>query len=354
MKIVAGDQLTIARQRSILNIRVGHEYGSDLWKHIVLMPGLFHAKIADCHGLLIPHFGVSSTHSPGSLAFHNTCLHRMPIVLTPLPSFRACRDLIMVSLYARILHCLLIVSGTKTLNDYTQKVTTLASLRSHSRRILEQFANADIVHTYREPREIAERQCLAKIKAEDDARKAKLKADQQSEKAAGKKTAASTPATEAAESTTSPVATAPPVKSTDASIPQPRTIETGDEVFENALLFTRDSLFTRLFSDVVKAGDSGMVVIILKLWTLGYRGSGRVDHKVAVAPRARVGVWIPCRGRMSNFNQNTLASVLISEKYSREGDLWEVRSDSTSMTHSTTSTQGNSRWSRSVCVFLLL
>ncbi len=111
----------------------------------------------------------------------------MPIVLTSLPSFRVCRDLIMISLYARILHCLLIVSGTKSLNDYTQKFTTLASLRSHSHQILKEFANADVVHAYREPRELAERQRLGRQKAEEDARKAQLKVDQQAEKAGVKK-----------------------------------------------------------------------------------------------------------------------------------------------------------------------
>jgi hypothetical protein len=72
VKIIAGDQLTIARQRAILNVRIGQEDGADAWKHIILMPGLFHTKIVDCHGLLQMHLGRSSTRSPGSLAFHNT------------------------------------------------------------------------------------------------------------------------------------------------------------------------------------------------------------------------------------------------------------------------------------------
>ncbi|KAJ7867912.1 hypothetical protein B0H14DRAFT_2272898, partial [Mycena olivaceomarginata] len=46
VQIIGGDQLTIARQRSILNVRLGHESGAHSWRHIVLMPGLFHAKIA--------------------------------------------------------------------------------------------------------------------------------------------------------------------------------------------------------------------------------------------------------------------------------------------------------------------
>ncbi|KAJ7237510.1 hypothetical protein C8J57DRAFT_999747, partial [Mycena rebaudengoi] len=90
IQIVAGDQLTIACQRSILNVRLGHESGAHSWKHVVLMPGLFHAKIADCHGVLETHFGKvgAGTRSPGSLGFHNTVLDRLPITLTSLLGFR--------------------------------------------------------------------------------------------------------------------------------------------------------------------------------------------------------------------------------------------------------------------------
>ncbi|KAJ7080222.1 hypothetical protein C8R44DRAFT_895442 [Mycena epipterygia] len=90
IKIVAGDQLTIARQRSILTVRLGHESGAHSWRNIVLMPGLFHAKIADCHGLLETHFGKpnAGTRSPGSLGFHNTVLDHQ-IVARAHPGRRA-------------------------------------------------------------------------------------------------------------------------------------------------------------------------------------------------------------------------------------------------------------------------
>jgi hypothetical protein len=126
VQILGGDQLTIARQRSILNIHLGHEIGAHAWRHIALMPGLFHGKIADCHGLLETHFGKPSAgaRSPGSLGFHNTVLDQLPITLTSLPPFRTCRDLIMVSLYARVLHCLLLVSGAESLEKYAATVTS--------------------------------------------------------------------------------------------------------------------------------------------------------------------------------------------------------------------------------------
>ncbi|KAJ7284790.1 hypothetical protein C8J57DRAFT_1497679 [Mycena rebaudengoi] len=100
VQVVASDQLTIACQCSILNVRLSHESSTHSWKHVVLMPGHFHAKIADCHGVLETHFGKvgAGTHSLQSLGFHNTVLDRLPITLTSLPLFCTCCDLIMVSL----------------------------------------------------------------------------------------------------------------------------------------------------------------------------------------------------------------------------------------------------------------
>lgn len=49
-------------------------------------------------------------------------------------------------------------------------------------------------------------------------------------------------------------------------------------VFENAILFLRDALLSREFTDAIKAGDSGRVVLILKTWALSFRGSGRTKY----------------------------------------------------------------------------
>ncbi|KAJ7826515.1 hypothetical protein B0H13DRAFT_2241113 [Mycena leptocephala] len=173
VKILAGDQLTIARQRSIL-------------------------QIADCHGVLNTHFGKPSAgfRSPGSLGFHNTVLDRLPITLTSLPPFRTCRDLIMVSLYARILHCLLLVSKKTSLEEYAKKCNSWDTLK-------------------------------------------------------------------------------------------------GDMVFENAVLFVRDALLTREFADAIKAGDSGRIVLILKLFAFTYRGNGRTKyaHEMLHVLHNIVNVW---------------------------------------------------------------
>jgi hypothetical protein len=92
VKFFAGDQLSIVRLRSLLNIRAGNEgrysgFGWGVW-----IPGLFHAKIADMHGFFVTHWGTPNrgTRNPGSLSFHNTHLHRAPILLSSLPPFRTC------------------------------------------------------------------------------------------------------------------------------------------------------------------------------------------------------------------------------------------------------------------------
>ncbi|KAK7013469.1 hypothetical protein R3P38DRAFT_3206790 [Favolaschia claudopus] len=239
VQIIAGDQLTIARQRSILNVRLGHESGPHSWRHIVLMPGLFHAKIADCHGVLETHFGKPSAgaRSPGSLGFHNSVLDRLPITLTSLPPFRTCRDLIMVSLYARVLHCLLLVSGHDSLEDCAASIDSWQTLIKHAEEIYKTYTDVDRVQELRERR-------IPEERAREFAAKATKKGQKSSE----------TPS---------------------ERLPH---IRKGDMVFENAVLFLRDALLTREFADAIKSGDSGRIVIILRLWAFSYRGNGRTKY----------------------------------------------------------------------------
>ncbi|KAJ6624223.1 hypothetical protein B0H10DRAFT_2162254 [Mycena sp. CBHHK59/15] len=230
VKIIAGDQLTIARQRSILQVRLGHESGAQAWKHIVLMPGLFHAKIAD----LMDH---------------------LPITLTSLPPFRTCRDLIMVSLYARILHCLLLVSGKDTLEDYADSCDSWDTLVSHAKGIYDTYANTQWVQELRDRRAPEERRRDAELAAQ----------------AKGKKTSAS-----------------------DTTKKEyPPHVKIGDMVFENALLFIRDALLTREFSDAIKKGDSGRIALVLKQFAFTYRGNGRTKyaHEMLHVLHNIVNVW---------------------------------------------------------------
>ncbi|KAJ7191551.1 hypothetical protein GGX14DRAFT_600299 [Mycena pura] len=228
IKLLAGDQLTIARHRSILAVRLGHESGAYSWRNIVLIPGPFHAKIADNHGLLETHFGKPTTRSPGSLSFHNTVLDRIPITLTSLPPFRTTRDLTMVSLYARVLHCLLLVSGEDSLDAYSTSTKSWTTVVDHAKKIYGTYADADRVQELREQRIPDE-----------------IKRDAAAKTSKGAK----------------PPGPLPHVKK-------------GDMVFENAILFLRDALLT----PYTRAGDSGRVVLILRLWVFSYRGSGRSKY----------------------------------------------------------------------------
>ena len=49
-------------------------------------------------------------------------------------------------------------------------------------------------------------------------------------------------------------------------------------VFENAILFMRDALISREFTDAIKCGDSGHVILVLKIWALSFCGNGHTKY----------------------------------------------------------------------------
>jgi hypothetical protein len=156
VKILGGDQLSIARLRALNNIRIGNQgsFGGFNWGAWV--PGLFHAKMADCHGNMVTHFGKPGVYNPGSLWHHNTILHRIPIVISSLPPFSKCRDLYFLSLYARILRCLLLVSNRKNLLDYALHIDSFDSIWAHAEQIRTSFTDAKLVDELREARILGE------------------------------------------------------------------------------------------------------------------------------------------------------------------------------------------------------
>ena len=143
VRFMGGDQLSLSRLHTNENIRAGQEENYFSLFFFALIVGLFHAKIADVHGGLETHFRKPNTggRNPGSLSFHNTRLDHLPITLTSLPTFRVCRDLIFVSLYACVLHCLLLVSDCSSFEDYLMKHGSCDDLLSHARQIEDKFAN---------------------------------------------------------------------------------------------------------------------------------------------------------------------------------------------------------------------
>src|ERR1700692_4674426 len=232
------------------------------------MPGRFHGKMTDIHGLLETHFGKphAGNRSPGGLAYHNKCLDRLPIVLSSLPAFSTARDLVLVSLYARVLHCLLLVSGKTSLDEYLETVTSWDKLHSHARLIYERYANADKVQEMRERRIPEEMRREAAQKA---AQKVILKAARGATKKAAERSGTSGLAP------TETVEDKLPANSTQPPKPPPLPhIKAGDMVFENTQLLLRDQLISREFADTVKCGDSRHMVVVLKIWACSFCGHG--------------------------------------------------------------------------------
>ncbi|ESK81501.1 hypothetical protein Moror_2183 [Moniliophthora roreri MCA 2997] len=52
----------------------------------------------------------------------------------------------------------------------------------------------------------------------------------------------------------------------------------GDMVLENVILFMCDSLLSHEFSDAIKVGDSGHILLVLKIWALSFHGNGRTKY----------------------------------------------------------------------------
>ncbi|KAH9912438.1 uncharacterized protein B0H18DRAFT_1054099 [Fomitopsis serialis] len=237
VQVIAGDQLSIARLRSLTRNRSGHDNFPNSFLWALVMPGIFHYKMAATHGIMELFYGRTTSHrNPGSLAFHNTVLDRKPITLTSLPPFRTCQDLIFVSLYARILVCLEIVTGRTDLDEYGQTVSW-SRLKDDVAEIVRRFTTSRTVGSLRTSR-------AAELRAQPDKTTAEVDKD----------------------STTAHPETGP------------HRLSQGDMVFENAILFMRDALVLRALTDAVKTGVSGRLVLLLKALALIYRGSGRTKY----------------------------------------------------------------------------
>ena len=155
----------------------------------------------------------------------------------------------MVSLYAWILHCLLLVSNEDSLENYVQKVTTWTEIKDYANEILTRFANADQVQELREPRVAAKKRAEAKEKTNKKHKMTEATSNGGFNNSSG--------------------------TSTKCLLP---TELQGDMVFENGCLFLGDALLTRLFADAIKSGDSGVIILVLKHWVFSYQGNSRVKY----------------------------------------------------------------------------
>ncbi|EJF59284.1 hypothetical protein DICSQDRAFT_172208 [Dichomitus squalens LYAD-421 SS1] len=234
-----GDQLSIARMRTIIGNRAGHEDIGRSYANIVFGPGFFHHQMAITHGIIETHFGdpTAGHRNPASLSFFNTVLDCKPIVTSSLPPYRVCRDLIFTVLTASTLHCLELVSGVDSLDKYTTDLS-FSNLQKDVTKIYDRYvgpnAVAELRLVWRD--ELAERMCHY---------------------------VSSTPPN---------AAPTPPVD------PLALPLKSGDMVFENVSLFLRDALVFHEFTDAIKGGYSGRIICTLKILTLMYRGSGRLKY----------------------------------------------------------------------------
>ncbi|KAI0073145.1 hypothetical protein K474DRAFT_1603842, partial [Panus rudis PR-1116 ss-1] len=148
LKIIWGDQLSVKNLRSVTATRVGHDSAANALLDNIYAPGLFHYSISSTSCILETHYGDPHlyTANPGSLCNHNNRIGRKPIILSSLPPYRTCRDLIFVSLYARIFHCLELVTG-KSLDEYASNVT-FTQLKEDVKTLLASYANTQDSDTF--------------------------------------------------------------------------------------------------------------------------------------------------------------------------------------------------------------
>ncbi len=214
VRIVNGDQLSIARLRGSRNNHVGHDSIRRLYLNLILANGLFHSQLHIAFGTLETHWGNPSLgqNDPGSLSFHETVLNRKPIILSSLPPYRTCCELVLVSLYARVLYCLEVITKSR-LEDYGKKVT-FCQLEIDATVILDRFASGSVV----------DKLC------------------------------------------------------TEHGTTEAGTLPAGDMVYENAILMLRDGLIMQEFSDAIKCGNSGRIILSLQTLALYYCGSGRTKY----------------------------------------------------------------------------
>jgi hypothetical protein len=67
-------------------------------------------------------------------------------------------------------------------------------------------------------------------------------------------------------------------QSATSAVPSTASTPVGDQVFEGAILFLRDALILREYTDAIKIGDPGRIILVLKHWCFAFRGSGKTKY----------------------------------------------------------------------------
>ncbi|KAH9910452.1 uncharacterized protein BXZ73DRAFT_83560 [Epithele typhae] len=262
VRLVFGDQLSLARIRTLIMHRIGHDTLATSHANLVPGPGLFHYQLALVHGILETHFGEPNPESggegtlnPASISFFNSVLGRKPIFLSSLPPYRTCRDLIFTSLTAAVLSCLKTLMNVDDLEQLASELT-FEELEAHALEIHQRF-DINTVTILREERN-------AQVEDRLDEHKRVLEAAGKSDK-------------DELDSPFNPLV----------------NLNTGDMVYENTVLFLRDALLLREFDDAIRAGCSGRILRTLKVLAFAYRGLGRTKyaHEVLHLVHGLTTVW---------------------------------------------------------------
>ncbi|KDQ17141.1 hypothetical protein BOTBODRAFT_156492, partial [Botryobasidium botryosum FD-172 SS1] len=134
LMLVFGDLLTVTRIRSIVAARsirhltpvhVRDFYESLTW--LVPIPGLFHIKICAVIATLETHWGKpNSNDNPASLWCHNELLQRKHISNLNKIEYRTGKDIILHSLFARILDCIRVQSGSTSISTFAKDLAPLS------------------------------------------------------------------------------------------------------------------------------------------------------------------------------------------------------------------------------------
>ncbi|KAG8699814.1 hypothetical protein FRC08_005091 [Ceratobasidium sp. 394] len=225
VQLTSGDLKSIWNLRAAKEARAGHDDPAHSFINITFIIGLFHLLMAAVTGFLSLHFGSPNAgiHNPGSLHFHNKLLERKPITITSPVPYTLAKNLIDVSLAARVIHCLTLESGCQSLEDYVKLLTNLDAkdnLQLSWKRLVEDAAK--VYDKYTDVYVVEE-----------------LRTDRKFAKPGEKK---------------------------------------GDMVYENALLFMRDMLNVLEIRSAVKRGDPGCVLLIMKTFALSLQGAGRTHY----------------------------------------------------------------------------
>ncbi|KAG9124443.1 hypothetical protein FRC07_011615 [Ceratobasidium sp. 392] len=234
--LTSGDLKSIRNLRAAKEACTGHDDPAHSFVNITFIIGLFHLLMTVVTGFLVLHFGSpnAGVHNPGSLRFHNKLLERKPVAInSPIP-YTLAKNLIDVSLAARVIHCLTLESGCQSLADYARLLTNLNTQNT------VKTPSGDPKNNLRESwKRLVEDATKVYDKYTDVYVVEELWMDRKFAEPGEKK---------------------------------------GDMVYENALLFMRDMVNVHEIRAAVKRGDHGCVLVVMKTFALSLQGAGRTHY----------------------------------------------------------------------------